>query len=308
MGRGAASVVVGPWVPYRAPAQPCSRAGRPRKRTPAGHRGASPIATVVLGFAAVNPEQLAQLALRVAREAAQVLMGGYRASLEVREKGRRDLVTEFDTRSEELIRERLSHETPGIAIVGEEGGGTPGGVTWYCDPLDGTMNFVHGHPVFCASIGAVDERGPLCGAVVAPAMGIEWWGARGVGAFRNGAACSVSPTERLAESLLATGFPADRSKHPESNLPTFNEVMQHVQGVRRCGSAAMDCCFVADGTYDGYWERALHAWDIAAGSAIALAAGGRLTALDGGPAELERGHIVLTNGRIHDELVRLVAR
>ncbi|HVW25241.1 MAG TPA: inositol monophosphatase family protein [Polyangiaceae bacterium] len=255
----------------------------------------------------MKDRELVDIALRVAREAAQVLLGGYRTRPASKEKARRDLVTEFDTRSEDLIRERLHRETPGIAVVGEEGGGVPSGVTWYCDPLDGTMNFVHGHPVFCVSIGAMDEHGPSCGAVVAPAMGLEWWGGRGVGAFRNGAPCRVSDTPRLAESLLATGFPADRSRAPESNLPTFNEVMQHVHGVRRCGSAAMDCCFVADGTYDGYWERALHAWDIAAGCAIALAAGARLTALDGRPPVIERGHIVLTNGRIHDELVRLVS-
>jgi myo-inositol-1(or 4)-monophosphatase len=256
----------------------------------------------------VSPEELVQAALVIARDASQILLQGYRSHPHSREKGSRDLVTEFDTRSEMLIRERLTRETPGVAIVGEEGGGTASGVTWYVDPLDGTMNFVHGHPFFCVSIGAVDADGPLCGAVVAPAIGLEWWGSRDAGAFRNGAPCRVSPTERLSESLLATGFPPDRSKHPESNLPTFNEVMQHVQGVRRCGSAAIDSCFVADGTYDGYWERALHTWDIAAGCAIALAAGGRLTALDGGPAELGRGHIVLTNGRIHDELVKLVSR
>jgi myo-inositol-1(or 4)-monophosphatase len=255
----------------------------------------------------VKTDELVRAALGAARDASKVLLDGYRSRPATREKGRRDLVTEFDTRSEELIRARLMRETPGVAVVGEEGGGSPSGVTWYVDPLDGTMNFVHGHPCFGVSIGAVDEDGPLCGVVVAPALGLEWWGSRDGGAFRNGAPCRVSDAEKLAESLLATGFPPDRSKHPESNLPAFNEVMQHVQGVRRCGSAAIDCCFVADGTYDGYWERALHAWDIAAGTAIALAAGGHLTALDGGPAELARGYIVLTNGRIHDELVGLVS-
>lgn len=256
----------------------------------------------------MNERELVDVALRAAREAGQVLLDGYRKRPASREKARRDLVTEFDTRSEELIRERLGRETPGIAVVGEEGGGAPGSVTWYCDPLDGTMNFVHGHPMFCVSIGAVDERGPCCGAVVAPAMGLEWWGGRTTSAFRIGAPCRVSETARLADSLLATGFPADRSRAPENNLSTFSEVMQHVHGVRRCGSAAMDCCFVADGTYDGYWERAVQAWDLAAGCAIALAAGARLTALDGGTPVLARGHIVLTNGRIHDELVNVVSR
>jgi myo-inositol-1(or 4)-monophosphatase len=255
----------------------------------------------------MNPEKLVATALGVARDAARFLLDGYRSHPAASEKARRDLVTAYDLKSESIIRERLSRETPDIAIVGEEGGGTPGALTWYCDPLDGTMNFVHGHPCFCVSIGAVDERGPLLGAVVAPAVGIEWWGARGAGAFRNGEPCRVSTTENLAGSLLATGFPPDRSKDPESNLPTFAKVMQHVQGVRRCGSAAMDCCFVADGTYDGYWERALHAWDIAAGCAIALAAGGRLTSLTGGVADLGVGHITLTNGKIHDELLGLVS-
>jgi myo-inositol-1(or 4)-monophosphatase len=254
----------------------------------------------------VTPEQLAQIARAVATDAARLLLDGYRRRPAATEKGRHDLVTEFDMRSEALIRERLGRETPDIAVVGEEGGGAPGAVTWYCDPLDGTMNFVHGHPMFCVSIGVVDAEGPLAGAVVAPVVGVEWWGSRGGGAFRNGERCRVSETRTLAQSLLATGFPPDRSKHPESNLPTFAEVMQHAQGVRRCGSAAMDACFVADGSYDGYWERYLHAWDAAAGSAIALAAGARLTALDGGPADITRGHILLTNGAIHDELLRVI--
>jgi myo-inositol-1(or 4)-monophosphatase len=254
----------------------------------------------------VDIERLLKTARDVASEAARVLLDGYRTHPVASEKGRRDLVTEFDLRSELLIRERLRRDTPDIAIVAEERGGTPSSLTWYCDPLDGTMNFVHGHPFFCVSIGAVDEEGPLVGAVVAPALGLEWWGARGGIAFRNGEPCLVSETETLRDALLATGFPPDRSKEPESNLRTFSEVMQHVQGVRRCGSAAIDSCFVADGTYDGYWERALHAWDIAAGCAIALAAGGTLTSLNGTAADLTNGHIVLTNGKIHDALVLLV--
>jgi myo-inositol-1(or 4)-monophosphatase len=254
----------------------------------------------------VNGESLARIARAVAQDAARLLLEGYRQKPAATEKGRHDLVTEFDTRSEALIRERLARETPDIAVVGEEGGGTAGSMTWYCDPLDGTMNFVHGHPFFCVSIGAVDADGPLAGAVVAPVLGVEWWGSRGNGAFRNGEPCHVSTTATLADSLLATGFPLDRSKHPESNLATFNEVMQHAQGVRRCGSAAMDICYVADGTYEGYWERRLHAWDAAAGCAIALEAGARLTALDGGPADITRGHIVLTNGLVHDELLRVI--
>jgi myo-inositol-1(or 4)-monophosphatase len=254
----------------------------------------------------VNDDRLLQTAHRVAAEAARVLLDGYRTRPPATEKGRADLVTEFDLRSEQLIRARLGHETPDIPIVGEEQGGTARGLTWYCDPLDGTMNFVHGHPMFCVSIGAMDDSGPVLGAVVAPALGVEWWGHRNGIAFRNGEPCRVSATETLRDALLATGFPTDRSRAPENNLPTFGEVIQHVQGIRRCGSAAIDCCFVADGTFDGYWERELHAWDSAAGCAIALGAGGRLTSRNGGTADLTVGQLLLTNGRIHDELLALV--
>jgi myo-inositol-1(or 4)-monophosphatase len=254
----------------------------------------------------MDPDRLLITARSVAAEAARGLLDGYRTRPAATEKARSDLVTLYDLRSEALIRERLSRETPDVAIVAEEGGGTARGLTWYCDPLDGTMNFVHGHPFFCVSIGAVDEEGPLVGAVVAPALGLEWWGSRGGGAFRNGEPCRVSATESLRAALLATGFPLDRSEAPGNNLSTFAEVIQHVQGIRRCGSAAIDCCFVADGTYDGYWERRLEAWDAAAGCAIALAAGARLTSLGGDKADLTRGHILLTNGRIHDQLVTLI--
>ena len=142
------------------------------------------------------------MAQAVARDASRLLLDGYRRNPAFSEKARRDLVTEFDLRSEELIRARLTRATPGIAIVAEEGGGAASGLTWYCDPLDGTMNFVHGHPFFCVSIGAVDEQGPLAGAVVAPAMGIEWWGGarrRGVPKWhplqsqRYGAALGIAP-------------------------------------------------------------------------------------------------------------------
>jgi myo-inositol-1(or 4)-monophosphatase len=254
----------------------------------------------------VSPADLTRVALDVARGAAPILMDGYRSRPAATEKARSDLVTAFDLRSEAFIRARLGALTPGVALVGEEQGGRAEGLTWYVDPLDGTMNFVHGLPFFCVSIGAMDDSGPVAGAVVAPALGIEWWGHRGGGAFRDGSPCRVSETASLRDALLATGFPPDRSHAPESNLPTFCHVMQAVRGVRRCGSAAIDCCLVADGTFDGYWERALHAWDLVAGCAIALAAGARLSARDGGPADLTVGHLALTNGRIHDDLVGLV--
>jgi myo-inositol-1(or 4)-monophosphatase len=249
---------------------------------------------------------LVRVARAVASEAAAVVFRGYRTRPHADEKARSDLVTAFDLESETLIRGELERRTPEVAIVAEESGGAPSGLTWYVDPLDGTTNFVHGHPFFAVSIGLVEDGSPVLGAVVAPALGLTWSGSRGIGAFRNDEGCSVSAAADLSSALIATGFPPNRDVAPDNNFDTFARVKRRVQGVRRCGSAAIDCCLVADGTYDGYWERSLHAWDLVAGCAIALAAGATLTSLAGGPADLTAGNLVLTNGRIHDALVALI--
>jgi myo-inositol-1(or 4)-monophosphatase len=179
---------------------------------------------------------------------------------------------------------------------------------WLVDPIDGTTNFVHGHPFWCVSIGLLERGEPVLGAVVAPALGSEWTGSRDGMAFKNGVRSHVSKTDRIEQSLLATGFPRDRTTEPDNNFSSFVRVKKAVQGVRRCGSAAIDLCLVADGTYDAYWERKLNGWDLAAGAAIVLAAGGRLSDLAGGPARIESGEIVASNGRLHDAVVALIVR
>jgi myo-inositol-1(or 4)-monophosphatase len=254
-----------------------------------------------------EPAEYAAIALDVARQAGKVIQAGFRTHPSATEKRPVDLVTQYDLASEQLIRELLAERTPEAAVVGEEGGGEPSeSLTWYCDPLDGTTNFVHGHPFWAVSLGLLQRGEPVAGAVVAPSLGVEWWGARGTGAYRDGSPCSVSRTAVLRESLVATGFPTDRETSPGNNFDAFLRAKRAVRGVRRCGSAAIDCCLVADGTYDAYWERLLSAWDLAGGVAIALAAGARLTALDGGPADLRRGHVLVSNSRIHDALLALV--
>lgn len=248
--------------------------------------------------------ELLRIALEVAEEAAQLAMRGYRSQVRASEKAKADLVTEYDLESERLIRARLAERTPELALVGEEQGGTAAGPTWYCDPIDGTTNFVHGHPFFCVSIGLLDAGKPLLGAVVAPALDVRWSGVVGGGAERDGRACRVSQTRELAHALLATGFhPKSQRMAPHDNLSSFGRLLPEVRGIRRCGSAAMDLCMVADGTYDAYWERALNAWDTAAGAAIALAAGARITDLHGGAPDLAIGHIVVSNGHLHDALL-----
>jgi len=254
-----------------------------------------------------STEALAQIAFQVGSEAAQLLHAGFRQHPAVREKAHADLVTEYDLASERLIRQRLAELTPDIPVVAEEQGGTAGSeLTWYCDPLDGTTNFVHGHFFFCVSIGLARAGRPIAGAVIAPALATHWLGFEGGPVLRNGQPCRVSETTHLSEALVATGFPSDRSDPATNNFAAFTEVKRLVRGIRRCGSAAIDLCLVADGTYDAYWERRLNAWDVMAGSALVLAAGGALSALDGTPPDLSVGHVLASNGRIHAHLLNLI--
>jgi myo-inositol-1(or 4)-monophosphatase len=236
-------------------------------------------------------------------------MAGYRTRPAVREKGHADLITEFDLASERLLRERLGRATPEIPVVGEEEGGAAGtGLAWYCDPIDGTTNYAHGHPFWAVSVGLMDGGQPLLGAVVAPVLGLAWWGKTSGGAWRNSEPCRVSETRELREALIATGFPHQPPPGVESNFDSFIAVKRASRGVRRCGSAAIDLCLVADGTYDGYWERRLNAWDIAAGAAIVLAAGGRLSHLDGGPPRLTEGNLVAGGEHVHLALLQVLDR
>ena len=256
----------------------------------------------------LSAESYARLALEIASEAGALVLAGYRKRPTPTEKARRDLVTEFDLNSEALIVARLSAATPELSLVAEErGGARRDGLCWFCDPLDGTTNFVHGHPFWAVSIGLLDGGTPLAGAVVAPALGLTWLGYRGGPALRCGEICHVSETSELEQALVATGFPPDRQLAPQNNLDSFVRVKKRARGVRRCGSAAIDLCLVADGTYDAYWERRLNTWDLAAGAAILLSAGGTLTALDGAAVDLNIGHLIASNGRVHAALQQAIA-
>jgi myo-inositol-1(or 4)-monophosphatase len=258
-----------------------------------------------------SPQERAELvtiALDAARAAGKIVAAGWRKHPTVEHKGAVDLVTSYDRASEAYLKERLAKATS-FACVGEEVGGdraTGGAPTWYIDPLDGTTNFVHGHPFWCVSVGLLAGSDALVGAVVAPSLALEWTGVAGERATRNGEACRVSAVTTLEDAMLATGFPYDRKTSPENNFDAFVAAKRRAQAVRRCGAAAIDLCLVADGTYDGYWERKLNPWDLAAGAAAVLGAGGRLSSFDGGPADLASGYLVATNGKIHDSLVALL--
>ena len=272
-------------------------------------------------------EALLPVCRGAAQEAGELIRGGFRKKLLVEHKGPVDLVTQFDRDSEALVRRRLEEALP-FPIVGEESGGAGGGVAFYVDPIDGTTNFVHGHPFWCVSIGLVADGEPVLGVVVAPSLGLELFGwvaangerravrrsagnalltPRGGGPCIVEQPCAVSSTAALEEALLATGFPYDRRTSPDNNFDAFVAIKKRCQAVRRCGSAALDLCLVADGTYDGYWERKLRPWDVAAGIALVRASGGRVTDGDGGANSIETGHVIATNGAIHDALLRELA-
>lgn len=277
------------------------------------------------GIGADELRALSEIALSAAEEAGALVLASFRSRPRVEEKGPHDLVTEFDRASEALLTARLGAVTPDIPIVGEEstGGATSRreGLVWYVDPIDGTTNFVHGHPFWCVSVGLMHDDVPVAGAVVAPALSIRWTGfrprdpsPRGAGsaaaaspgeARRNGVRCSVSATAALRNAMVATGFPPVRDRAPDNNFDAFVTVKRKAQAIRRCGSAAIDLCMVADGTYDAYWERRLHAWDIAAGCAIVRGAGGLISALDGGRPDYHKGNIVASNGLVHEAIVHL---
>jgi myo-inositol-1(or 4)-monophosphatase len=250
------------------------------------------------------------VALAAAREGAQLVEAGWRKHPRAEHKGPIDLVTKFDRDCEELLRARLGEKSI-FPVVGEEQGGqrAPGQdeATWYVDPIDGTTNFVHGHPFYAVSIGLLLGTTPVLGVVVAPSLRVEWAGIAGGVATRNGERCQVSAVAQFSDALLATGFPYDRATSAENNFDAFVAIKKRAQAVRRCGSAAIDMCLVADGTYDGYWEQKLKVWDVAAGAAIVLAAGGKLSSYDGGPVNITTGHVVATNGYIHEALIRELA-
>ncbi|MBA3394831.1 MAG: inositol monophosphatase [Deltaproteobacteria bacterium] len=223
----------------------------------------------------------------------------------------RDLVTEWDVRSEELIRRVLGERVPGVPVVGEEGGGSAAHdvVSWLVDPIDGTVNFAHGLPIWSVSIAAVRGTELLAGVVVAPALG--WWFEATLGGGArdgSGAPLAVSAIERLEDALLVTGFPYDLATNPDNNLGAWLHLLRTAGSVRRLGSAAIDLCLVASGQLDGYWEPRLQAWDLAAGALIAREAGATVTNMAGGPFDPYTGEVAATNGAIHEGLIVELAR
>jgi myo-inositol-1(or 4)-monophosphatase len=215
-----------------------------------------------------------------------------------------DLVTKVDKLCEEKIREIISAAYPDHVILGEEGGESVGNAAhrWIVDPLDGTVNYAHGFPFYCVSIGLEVDGVVQVGVVLDSVRNELFTATRGGGAFCNGVNIAVSNQPTLKKCLLATGFPYDEAGL-KKNLEVFARVHQKVRAIRRPGSAALDLCYVACGRIDGFWELKLQPWDVAAGLLIVQEAGGTVTTLRGEPYDFGDKVMIATNGHVHGKLL-----
>lgn len=242
-------------------------------------------------------------------EAGRMLRSGMDEAREVSYKGVVDLVTNFDLQAQELIFNRLASAFPGHGFLAEEGlsRAEQGEFRWVFDPLDGTTNFAHRFPVFTVSI-ALEHRGRIILGVVYDPMRDEIFQAvEGDGAFLNGRGIRVSAVDDLNRGLLATGFPYDLRESPVNNIAHFNNFLTRAQAIRRCGSAAMDLCYVACGRFDGFWELKLKPWDHAAGVLIVREAGGRVSDFEGRGFEISSQESLASNGLIHQAMIRVLS-
>lgn len=218
------------------------------------------------------------------------------------EKGRADYVSRTDFDAQRAALEVIRSRHPDHHVLAEEDerplderlGAWDGSPLWVVDPLDGTSNFLHGHPQHAASVAVAVDGRPVAGAVVSGATNERWWAARGEGAFRGGLPIRVSPPRRLRDALLGTGFPFKLLDRLPDFLGQLDRVLRSSAGIRRAGSAAMDLCYVAQGSLDAFWELVLSPWDFAAGWVILEEAGGVITKLDGSPLEVGE-HAILAS-------------
>ena len=252
-----------------------------------------------------------QVMIDAARKAAKQLNRdfGEVAALQVSRKGAADYVSAADLKAEQTIYEALSKARPGYGFFAEERGmveGTDKTHTYIVDPLDGTTNFLHSIPQFAINI-ALERDGQVVAAVTYNPVANElFWAERGKGAYLNDRRLRVAARTKLIDAVLATGIPfAGRAGHGQF-LKELHQISQRVSGVRRFGSAALDLAWTAAGRFDGYWERNLSAWDIAAGGLLITEAGGKITSADGGEFDPREGTVLAANAEIHPLVLELL--
>ena len=228
-------------------------------------------------------------------------------AIKVVEKSRNEFVSQVDQAAEAAIIEVIRDHYPEHAILAEESGATGDHeYQWIIDPLDGTTNYAHGLPIFCASLSLEIEGRAEVGAIFDPTRQELFTAERGEGAYLNGARLKVSSTTALLDSLLVTGFPYDVHKQTGDLVPLFGAFLGKARAVRRLGSAALDLCYVAAGRFDGFWEQHLKPWDVSAGALIVAEADGQVTGMDGSPFDPVAAHLVASNRRIHTQMLDLI--
>ena len=243
-------------------------------------------------------------AKEIATTAHAAIVAAARDDLQIDRKGRIDLVTNADKAAEDIILSGIRTKFPEHSILSEEDGSSGSehaAYRWIVDPLDGTTNFAHGFPYWSVSVAWARDDSVEVGVVVDP-WGRCFWASKGEGAWCDDRKRGVSGSGTLADSLLVTGFSYTIRTDEETNMDAFSRLAMKTQGVRRTGSAALDLCMVAEGSFDGYWERSLHAWDFAAGILLVPEAGGEVTDCQGRELTLKQGSLLASNGLVHDQI------
>ena len=258
-----------------------------------------------------DPQFLAT-AIEAVLRAGEIQMSHFGTDFKVDKKGTIDLVTEVDLAVENMFRRMIAERFPDHQVLAEElslhtaGTAAPAGLCWVFDPLDGTTNFTHSLPIFCSSLALELDGVPLVGAVYDPTRKELFTATNGGGAFLNNAPIHVSKAGSLLESIVCTGFPYTVHTNAEEVLGLFGQFVGRARAVRRLGSAAIDLCYVAAGRLDGFWERGLSPWDIAAGALLVREAGGVLTKFDGADFDSRGGEVLASNPSIHGEMIESI--
>jgi len=257
-----------------------------------------------------DPDFLAT-AIEIVRRAGQIQLERRASGFSISKKAETDLVTEVDLECEHMCRAVIAGRFPDHDVLAEELGAGPATGRgsrwrWVFDPLDGTTNYAHGVPIFCASLGLEIDGGTAVGAVYDPTRNELFTAERGGGAYLNGQRLAVSDTPTLIDALLVTGFPYDVHQRAGDLVELFGAFLGRARAVRRLGSAALDLCYVAAGRFGAFWEQQLKPWDVAAGALIVEEAGGRVTGMDGSPFDAAAAHLVASNGRLHEEMLTVI--
>lgn len=244
----------------------------------------------------------------LARGAGKILLDGFKRRMRVEFKGRINPVTEYDLKSERFIVSRIRKRYPDHTILAEESGGVGRKIAeeseflWVIDPLDGTVNYAHGFPIYCVSIALMKKGKAVAGVVFDPERNELFRGGLNSGSFLNDKRIRVSEETKLQRALLATGFAYNVGTARRNNLGLFARMVKKAQAVRRAGSAAIDLCWLAAGRIDGFWELSLYPWDTAAAALIVTEAGGSITRLDGRQYSIFDPDILADNSRLHSQL------